>query len=123
MFIVLIKKKSKIHGFGIFTDNFISKDSVFYKIPLDKIYSKPKLGFAKIGEGKYVCDLKVLNFVNHSCEPNSKLDLKKKALVSLRDINSDEEITVDYCKTEINGVKVDCFCKSKKCKGYFLREE
>ena len=41
----------------------------------------------------------------------------------LRDIASDEEITVDYDKTETGGVKVPCTCKAQNCRSTFMRVE
>jgi hypothetical protein len=123
MDIELEKRISKIDGFGIFTKNAIPNDTEFYQIPLDTIYSEPKPRCARIADGKYVSDDKVLNWVNHSCNPNSTLDINRDdpVLISIRDILPNEEITVDYNQTEVQGVKVKCTCKSDNCKGYFNR--
>jgi SET domain-containing protein len=117
---MLLKKKSKIHGFGIFTDFLIKKGSSFYKIPKEEIIDYPKKRCAYIGNGKWVCDRKVLNWVNHSCNPNCVLDLTRKCLISAKDINSGEEITLDYNKTEHGNIKIKCKCNAENCKGYFL---
>ncbi len=119
----LEKRISLINGFGIFTNKFIAKNSEFYKIPLDVIYSESKLRCARIGDKMFVCDELVLNWINHSCNPNSNLDITRDmpVLVALRDIFPSEEITVDYNKTELNGNKVKCNCNSLNCRGYFIR--
>lgn len=123
MDIKLEKRISKIGGFGIFTTNSISKNTEFYEIPLNTICSKPKLRCARIADGKYVYDDKVLNWVNHSCSPNSKLEINRPdpVLLAIRDVFPNEEITVDYNQTEVQGVKVKCTCRSKNCRGYFDR--
>jgi uncharacterized protein len=115
----LIKKESKIDGFGMFTIKLIPKGTEYYQIPLDITYSKPQPKCALIKD-KYVSDDKVLNWVNHSCDPNSKLDKDKPSLIAIKDILPDEEITVDYNQTE-EGNKINCTCKSENCKGYFIR--
>jgi SET domain-containing protein len=117
----LEKRASKIHGFGIFAKVRITKGKAFYKIPLDAVYGKPKKRCARIGDGRYVSDAKVLNWVNHSCKPNAKLDINRKnpILVALRDIKPNEEITVDYNQTEIKNVGIECTCGTRKCRGYF----
>ncbi|MCX6811907.1 MAG: SET domain-containing protein-lysine N-methyltransferase [Candidatus Berkelbacteria bacterium] len=121
---LLIKKKSNIHGIGIFTTEHIGKNSVFYVIPINSIFNKPKSKCAYVGRNSWVSDEEVLNYVNHSCEPNSILDISDKPrLIAKRDIKKNEEITVDYSRTEKNGIKVPCVCKSKNCKKYFLRIE
>ena len=121
----LIKKKSNIHGFGIFTGESINKNSIFYMIPLEKILDKPEKGCAPIGKGKYVYDGKVLNWVNHSCNPSCLLNIKNSPpfLVALKNIKPGEEITCDYNITDKGGKRIKCACKSNKCWGYFLRIE
>ncbi|MFC1710904.1 SET domain-containing protein-lysine N-methyltransferase [Nanoarchaeota archaeon] len=118
----LIKKKSEIQGFGIFTGKLIKKGIRFYIIPLDKTYKTPKKRCAKIKE-VYVDDKKILNWVNHSCEPNTKICFMggKPALKSLRDIKKGEELLTDYNKTELKKNKKTCNCKSEKCKGDFYQ--
>lgn len=123
MDIKLEKRISKIDGFGIFTTNLISKNTEFYEIPLNSIYFESKPRCARIADGKYVYDDKVLNWVNHSCSPNSKLDINRPEpmLIAIQDILPNEEITVDYNQTEVQGVKARCACGSKKCREYFHR--
>jgi SET domain-containing protein len=116
---MLNKRKSKIHGFGIFPSKEIKKNKVFYKVSLNKILIKPRKKCAYIGRGKWVSD-RVLNYVNHSCSPNSKLILGKKPyLKSIKKIKKGEEITVNYNLTEKGNKKIKCNCKSKNCKGFF----
>lgn len=120
----LIKKKSSIHGIGIFTEQDIKKNVVFYEVPMDLISNDPKERWAHIGKNRWVSDEKVLNYINHSCDSNSRLDISDlPKLIAQRDIKAGEEITVNYNETEKNGEKVPCHCKSKKCKKYFLRIE
>ncbi|MCB9802937.1 SET domain-containing protein-lysine N-methyltransferase [Candidatus Nomurabacteria bacterium] len=117
----LYKKESKIHGLGIFTNAPILKNAVIYKVPLNKIYHAARKKCAFIGNNMWVDDEKILNFINHSCNANAKLDLSDKPqIIAKRKIKTDEEITVDYDQTELNGTKMICCCKSKKCKKYFL---
>ena len=119
---LLIKKKSNIHKSGIFTTKSIEKGKIFYEVPAECILNRPKSKCAHIGKNTWVSDEKVLNYVNHSCDSNSILDITNKPkLIAKREIKSGEEITVDYNKTEIKGEKVPCNCKSKNCKKYFLR--
>jgi hypothetical protein len=123
MDIELEKRISKINSFGIFTKNAIADNTEFYRIPLDTIYSTPKPRCARIADSKYVSDDKVLNWINHSCDPNSRLDIDRNdpVLIAIRNILPNEEITVDYNQTEVQGVKVKCTCKFENCKGYFNR--
>jgi hypothetical protein len=120
----LIKKKSSIHRIGIFTEQNIKKNVVFYEVPMDLISNDPKKRWAHIGKNRWVSDEKVLNYINHSCDSNSRLDISDlPKLIAKRDIKAGEEITVNYNETEKNGEKIPCNCKSKKCKKIFLRIE
>jgi len=118
----LVKKQSKIHGTGIFTTREIDEGEIFYKVPLENTLKSPKPRCAFVGNNTWVDDEKVLNYVNHSCESNALLEIgEKPRLVALRNIISKEEITVDYNRTEVNGVRTRCNCGSSKCVGYFLK--
>ncbi len=123
--VILVKKRSNIHKIGVFAKSFIPKGSKFYMLPLGKILNAPKRGCAHVGNNKYLSDEIVLNWVNHSCDPNSRLDINSKepCLVSLRDIKVGEEVTCDYSITEVMGTKVKCNCGKNNCRGYFLRKE
>ena len=115
-------RKSKIHGSGVFADKKINKGEHFYKISMNKTSNSPKSHWARVGN-KWVCDEKVLNFVNHSCEANTQISLDGTSLVALWDVEPGEEITCDYEATEIDGVQIKCNCGKSSCRGYFLREE
>lgn len=122
----LVKKKSSIHGKGIFTKTTIKKNTLFYKVPTTQVFNHPKRGCAFIGNNLWLSDKKVLNYLNHSCNPNTILSLSKTkppSLISRKNIKAGEELTVNYTKTEKGGNKAKCICKSKDCKGYFLRIE
>ena len=119
---MLEKRISEIDGFGIYTTKNIIKDTQYYIVPLDIVYSESKPRCARIADGKYISD-KILNWVNHSCNPNTILNIEAEppVLISIRDILPNEEITVDYNLTEINGEKVICTCNSENCRGFFYR--
>jgi SET domain-containing protein len=110
----LIKKKSKVHGFGIFTKKDIKKGERFYVIPTNTISKENKYRWAYIGKGRYVCDKIILNWVNHSCDPNTILSIKTNtpALIARNNILAGEEIVCDYKKTEIKKPKFKCLCKN-----------
>lgn len=121
--IMLEIKNSKIDGKGIFTDKGIVKGERFYNIPLDNISSTPRLHWARIGD-KFIGDDKVLDWVNHSCVPNTMIGAgESPALIALCNIEAGEEITCDYNKTETSGQKYKCNCGSPGCRGYYLAEK
>ena len=57
-------------------------------------------------------------FLNHSCDPNSIVDIDSLKLISLRNIKGNEEITFDYELTEtLLSEPFICQCKSYNCRG------
>ncbi|MFA6537149.1 MAG: methyltransferase domain-containing protein [Patescibacteria group bacterium] len=121
----LLKKKSGIQGKGIFTLQEIKAGEEFYRIPLEKLRYENFYRHAYVGNGQYVCDEKVLNFVNHSCDPNVKLDIERidPVLIALREIKIGEEITCNYNFTEKSGVFCECRCGEKNCLGHFGKKD
>ena len=121
----LIRKKSTISGDGIFTVKDISKGEIIYTVPTLKIYNYPKSHCAHIGHNIYVEDKKILNFINHSCEPNVFLDISKKQpkIIALENIQRGNEVVCDYSKTEVGKFEKDCNCKSENCKGCFMSND
>ncbi len=61
------------------------------------------------------------DFINHSCNPNTFIDLNKKYFIAIKHINKGEEITFNYNTTEYDMIKYRedfrCKCGAKKCYG------
>lgn len=60
------------------------------------------------------------DFVNHSCDPNCgvRSDPPRLALVALRDIEADEEITFDYSTCLLDEPPLEgCGCGTGRCRG------
>ena len=63
--------------------------------------------------------------INHSCDPNCEVEGKglKLWIISIRDINKNEELTYDYgFSFDENYKDFPCKCGSKNCCGYIVRE-
>ena len=58
----------------------------------------------------------ISGFINHSCDNNCDVDLKKHAIVALKNIHKDEEITIFYPKEWFEERGIFCQCGKKKCK-------
>ena len=55
-------------------------------------------------------------FLNHSCSPNSYFDIPGMSLITLKNINENEEVVFHYCTTEYEmSSPFKCLCGSKKC--------
>lgn len=62
-----------------------------------------------------------VNYLNHSCEPNAGFN-GQIALVAMRDIAKDEEITIDYAMVLHKAGKgpayrLECLCGARTCRG------
>lgn len=67
------------------------------------------------------------DFVNHSCDPNCRLDYRsgrRVFLIALRDIAPGEELSFDYATTTtcdgiaaFPGWRFECLCGSQDCRG------
>jgi hypothetical protein len=61
----------------------------------------------------------LLDYVDHSCEPNSVFDIDRLALLSLRKIGTGESITFFYPGAEVElAMDFDCQCGSRDCIGH-----
>lgn len=62
------------------------------------------------------------DFINHSCSPNTKLDIEKRWFIAIKDISKNEEATFNYLTTEWDmkkwGTDFKCICGSKNCFGH-----
>ena len=61
-----------------------------------------------------------INFLNHNCKPNTGFK-GQIFLVAMRDIDKDEEITIDYAMVLYSaptnpGYRLECLCGSEKCR-------
>lgn len=112
---ILVETKigpSKIHGIGLFADQFISKGTLVQKmmpgfdliIPESEIYklSAParrqflKYVYKSKG-GQYILCFDDARFLNHSDSPNlTSGDSAEEIDIAARDIKKGEELTVNY---------------------------
>lgn len=121
--------KSSIIGKGLFADEKIKRNEkiAYIEGPIRVVrdfsnFSKKDYfaSFNWIGIGKYSW-IDTINspfrFINHSCDPNSAI-IGTRTVIALKNINQDEEITMDYSLTEAGqDWSIVCSCGSKNCRG------
>ena len=57
-------------------------------------------------------------FMNHACEPTTRIDVEDRVVRALRDIAPGEELTFDYTTTEWElAAPFECLCESASCYG------
>ena len=117
----LVVKKSRINKRGFFAARNFRKGEVVLrwhpkiltKAAVDKLPLSRKHDVDQVGKNRYVLQNPAERFMNHSCEPNTRV--RNQTDVAIRDIKKGEEITSDYGKGLILVFK--CDCGSKKCRG------
>lgn len=68
----------------------------------------------QIGPSKHVYLNSNFNYLNHSCDPNLKIDVKKMAYVAVKDISPGDDLTFFYPSTEWNmDQPFECWCGSE----------
>ena len=114
---------SKIHGTGLFADEFIPKDTRVWEFSslVDKAYSKKEVEELPEPErsdvlslyhtwinkrsGKYIVEGDNGRFANHSFTPN--LIQTKEGFIASRDIAKGEELTYDYQEFSSEGTNLE----------------
>lgn len=112
----LLVVKNGIQGRGVFTTRKINKNTIIFKMHGDFI-DKPTQTSVQIGDNLHIED-ELAGKLNHSCNPTAKVDRSLHALISLRDIEENEEITFDYRVNEDKlAVPFMCQCCGKLIRG------
>ena len=106
----LILKKSKIGQFkkGVFANRTFKKGDIVINYNLKplteeeyKKLPKSEKQFTHKHLGRIYLYLSPARYVNHSSNPNTVQNLKKRLDIALRDIKKGEEITTDSSKDDI----------------------
>ena len=79
-----------------------------------------KINARAIGEGRHLVTLtdNIVNYGNHSCDPNMWLNADRTTLVARRRIEVGEELTSDYAFwTDSDTWSMECNCGAAICRG------
>ena len=93
-----IKKSNIVDGNGLFTTKQYKKGETVH-ILTGIVYNKPTRETIHIGNNNHIYD-KYGIYINHSFTPNIKI--VGRQIISLCDINKNEELLFNYNDTEIN---------------------
>lgn len=95
---IIVKENNTVAGSGVFTRKPLSSGQVIFNLT-GNIIAKPTQTSVQIGDKQHIEDV-IAQYLNHNCEPNAEVDREKRAIIAIRNIKSDEEITFDYRKNE-----------------------
>jgi len=119
----IIIKKSKIHGKGVFANRNFKKGGVVIdysscsekltREQMEKTPQEKKKFISQIDDNTWILFKSPGKYVNHSCNPNT--ESRNNADIAIKDIKKGEEITANYVKEKVPGLKIICNCGEKNC--------
>ena len=121
---------SKISGKGLFTTDFIPKNSVILKVKFVREITEAAPINPENGEqvdhchwlpdGRQMLVAEPECYTNSSCSPNAFLYSVNEEcyLLAIRDINKEEEITLCYSLFIEDGDYFECKCGAPNCRGH-----
>lgn len=124
----IIIKDSKIEGKGIFANRDFKKGETVIKWDTSNVLTDEEV--KKLPEkekryispfhGKFLLQQPPARYVNHSCDPNTKV-ADDSSDVAITDIKNGDEITSDYSIFFSPDEVMKCNCGSKNCKKILKR--
>jgi hypothetical protein len=114
------------HGLGVFAERRLRSSRIIARVQgeiiRDEYYGSDYC--MDLGPGMSLEPGDAFRFMNHSCEPNCELmledgkgeSLPKMWVRALRDIEPDEELTIDYQWSHEHAIP--CGCGSTRCRGW-----
>lgn len=123
--------RSRIHGYGVFATRDFATDEVIAEVDGVKVASETCENddyCLYVDEHTLFDMVDQTRWINHSCEPNSGVDVEMDAdgqvhaaIVALRPIRAGEELTYDYAFPE--ALAVPCQCGAARCRGFIVDED
>jgi len=108
-------------GLGVFANRNFRPGETLIHFKADIVPHAEASAEAVMIDDKVSLDTKWLvpeAFINHSCSPNTTIDVVSFRYVAMREIRKDEEMTYNYNTTEYDmGDGFKCECGSRRCLG------
>ncbi|MDQ3009316.1 MAG: SET domain-containing protein-lysine N-methyltransferase [Acidobacteriota bacterium] len=94
-------------------------NSVLHRFSAREYVARPTYLSVQVADDRHIhLAPEFLQYINHSCEPNTFFDTRNGEVVALRDIASNEEISFFYPSTEWSMTQsFTCFCGAASCLG------
>eukprot|EP01112_Ceratiomyxa_fruticulosa_P006795 TRINITY_DN1767_c0_g2_i4.p1 TRINITY_DN1767_c0_g2~~TRINITY_DN1767_c0_g2_i4.p1 ORF type:complete len:171 (-),score=12.99 TRINITY_DN1767_c0_g2_i4:46-558(-) len=115
----LVIGKSLNDQCGCYACDDIEKDEIIVNLRIKGgSSSTPSKYTIQISEGLHVVCDGPFSYINHSCEPNTYIDLATMSLRAVREIKKGSELSFNYLTTEwVVAQPFDCMCGSEMCVG------
>ena len=143
----IIKRRSSIHGYGIYARRDIAKGTRVIEYVGERVTHKESekradrdMFAAAENDDHGAVYIFVLNkrydidgnvpyntakYINHSCDPNCETEIIRGKIwvIALRDIKKGEELSYNYGYDLDDWEKHPCRCMTSRCMGYIASEE
>jgi hypothetical protein len=96
-------------------EDFLSGD-VIHRIKGCRITDRPNYQTIQVGPSRHIEEPWVISHLNHSCQPNTLVDVGRMEVIAARDIAEGEELTFFYPSTEWEMARpFICLCGEAQC--------
>ncbi len=104
------------YGARLITDQPFRRGDVIYHIEGHRVTQRPTYQTIQVGRGVHIEELGVIAYLNHSCQPNTLIDVTRMDVVAVRDIAVGEELNFFYPSTEWEMDRpFICLCGAPQC--------
>ena len=104
------------YGARLITDQAFRRGDVIYRVTGYRITDRPTFQTIQIGRDTHIEELGVIAYLNHSCQPNTIIDVARLEVIAARDIAPGEELTFFYPTTEWEMDRpFICLCGAPQC--------
>ena len=104
------------YGARLITDKPLSRGEVIYHITGHRITETPTYQTIQVGRATHIEELGVIAYLNHSCQPNTFIDVARLDVIAVREIAAGEELNFFYPSTEWEmDAPFICLCGASNC--------
>lgn len=104
------------YGARLITDQPYRRGDVIYHIEGHRVTPQPTYQTIQVGPAEHIEELGVLAYLNHSCQPNTLVNVAELTVVAARDIAAGEELNFFYPSTEWEMDRpFICLCGAPQC--------
>lgn len=105
-------------GAQLVTEKAYAQGEIVASIADFTVVSTPTYQTIQIGAGQHIEELGVIDYMNHSCAPNTEIDTTAMTIRAARDIAPGEPLTFFYPSTEWEMDRpFICACGAERCVG------
>ncbi len=111
-----IVRGGSAYGARLITDQPFRRGEVIYHISGYRVTEGATYQTIQVGRAQHIEELGVIAYLNHSCQPNTVIDVARLDVLAARDIAAGEELNFFYPSTEWEMDRpFICLCGAPQC--------